>query len=153
MALVRWQPRSALRRWSPYHEFEDVQSEMNRLFDWAFGRHGDQVSAWMPTLDVYEKDDKFHIHADLPGLKREEIDITVDGSTLTISGEKRKDNETKEDGYYCAERFYGKFRRSVDLPSSVDTSKVEAKYKDGVLEITVPKSEAARPKQIKVQAQ
>jgi len=153
MTLVRWQPRSALRRWRPYRGFDDLQSEMNRLFDWADWRHGrDADGAWMPAVDVYEEGDNFHIHADLPGLKRDEIDITVDGKTLTISGEKKSERETKDDSYYCAERFYGKFTRSIDLPSSVDTSKIEAKYKDGVLEVSLPKTEEARPKQIKIQS-
>jgi HSP20 family protein len=126
---------------------------MNRLFDWAFGRHGGEGtygSDWMPAVDVYEEGDSFHIRADLPGLKRDDIDITVDGNTLTISGEKKHEKETKEDSYYRAERFYGKFSRSVDMPSTVDTTKIEAKYKDGVLEIALPKSETARPKQIKI---
>lgn len=153
MTLVRWQPRSAVRRWGPYRDFEDVQGEMNRLFDWAFGRRGDEGSfggSWMPAVDVYEEGDSFHIHADLPGLKRDDIDITVDGNTMTISGEKKRENETKEDGYYRAERYYGKFSRSIDMPVTVDTSKIDAKYKDGVLEIVLPKSETARPKQIKI---
>ena len=155
MTLVRWQPRSAVRRWTPYRDFEDAQSEMNRLFGWAFGHHGSEGTwdgIWAPAVDVYEEGDTFHIHADLPGLKRDEIDVTVDGNTMTISGEKKKEHETKEDSFYRAERFYGKFSRSIDLPSSVDTSKIDATYKDGVLEIAVSKSEAARPKQIKIQS-
>ena len=153
MTLVRWQPRGAMRRWSPYLDFEDLQSEMNRLFDWTVRRRGSDIDgAWMPAVDVYEEGDSFRIHADLPGLKRDEIDITIDGKTLTISGEKKRESETKEDGYYRAERFYGRFSRSIDLPSSVDTSKIEAKYKDGVLEVTLSKSEEARPKQIKIQS-
>ena len=150
MTLVRWQPRRALRHWSPYPDVEGVQGEMNRLFGWAFGRHledGSFGGSWMPAVDVY---DNFHIHVDLPGLKRDGIDVTVDGNTLTISGEKKRENETKEDGYYRAERYYGKFSRSIDLPSTVDATKIEAKYKDGVLEVALPKSETARPKRIKI---
>ena len=155
MTLVRWQPRSAMRRWTPYSNFEDVQSEMNRLFDWAFGRRGGEGTwdgAWAPAVDIYEEGDKFHVHVDLPGLKRDDIDVTIDSNTMTISGEKKKEHETKEDSYYRAERYYGRFSRSIDLPSSADTSKIDAKYKDGVLEVAIPKSEEARPKQIKIQS-
>ena len=142
-----------MRRWSPYRDFEDVQSEMNRLFGWALGRHeteGAFGGGWTPAVDVFENGDSFHIHADIPGLKKDDIDVTVDGNTLTISGEKKKANETKEDGSYRAERYYGKFSRSIELLSTVDTTKIEAKYKDGVLEVALPKSETARPKQIKI---
>lgn len=149
MSLVRWQPRFGMRRWHPHHELSD----MNRLFNWAFGGRGD-VSAlssnWLPAVDVYEDDDAFHIRADLPGLKSEDIDITLDNNTLSISGEKKNENETKEENVYRSERYYGKFLRSIELPSAVDTSKIEANYKNGVLEIAVPKTEEARPKQIKI---
>ena len=155
MSLVRWQPGFGVRRFTPHHELADMHSDMGRLFNWAFGGRGDVsalTSDWMPAIDVYEDDNAYHVRADLPGLKRDEIDITLDNNTLSISGEKKDGNETKSENVYRAERYYGKFLRSVELPSVVNTEKIEAQYKDGVLEIVVPKSEEARPKQIKIES-
>jgi HSP20 family protein len=132
----------------------DIQGEMNRLFDWAFGRRGDEgmlESDWAPAVDVFEENDRYHVHVDLPGLKRDDIDVTVQGDVLTVSGEKKRESETKGEDYYRCERYYGKFSRSLTLPTSVDSTKIEAKYKDGVLELSIPKTEQARPKQIKIE--
>jgi HSP20 family protein len=154
MAMIRWQPRGAMRQWAPFRDIEQFQQEMNRLFDWTFGRHGSDdlwEGSWSPAVDVVQDSDRFHVRVDLPGMKREEIGITLNGDTLTITGEKKRENEVKEDSYFRAERYYGKFSRSLTLPSSVDANKIEATYKDGVLDITIPRSEEAKPKQIKIQ--
>ena len=108
-------------------------------------------AGWNPAVDVYEDGDRYHVHVDLPGMQRADIAITVKGDTLTISGEKKREKDTKEEDYYRAERYYGKFSRSLTLPSTVDAGKIEAKYKDGVLEVHIPKTEEARPKQIKIE--
>jgi HSP20 family protein len=126
---------------------------MNRLFDVAFGGRGGEGmldTSWNPAVDVFEEGDRYHVHVDLPGMKRDDIEITVQGDTLMISGEKKRETETKEEDFYRAERYYGKFSRSLTLPASVDASKIDAKYKDGVLEVLIPKTEEARPRQIKV---
>jgi HSP20 family protein len=101
---------------------------------------------------MYEKDDKFVVRAELPGMKREEIDVSVVGNTLTISGERKAETEVKDEDYYRCELCYGKFSRSIGLPSAVDPTKVEAEYENGILEITLPKVEAAKPKKISVKA-
>jgi HSP20 family protein len=129
---------------------------MNRLFDWTFGAGtGESMldgGLWAPAVDIVQEGDRFRVRADLPGMKREEIEVTVNGDTLTISGEKKRESETKQESQFRAERYYGKFSRSLTLPSSVDPSKVEATYRDGVLDISVPKSEEARARSIKIQA-
>lgn len=154
MSLVRWQPRSALRPWSPLHEMENFQQEMDRLFGWAFGRGGESFldGAWSPAVDVVQQDDHYQVRVDLPGMKRDDIDVTIHGNTLTISGEKKRQSETKEENLYRAERYYGKFSRSLTLPTAVDAEKIAATYRDGVLEIKVPKTEEARARMIKIES-
>jgi len=109
-------------------------------------------SRW-PTIDVGETENEFVIKADVPGCKAEDIDISVSGNTLTISGEKKEEVEKKEKGYYHVERSYGAFRRDIMLGSEVDPANVEAECKDGVLSITVPKSEKAKPAKVKVKGE
>jgi HSP20 family protein len=156
MSIIRWQPRATLRPWSSLQEIETMQREMARLFDWTFGQEqGDGMphdGTWAPAVDVVQETDRFRVRADLPGMKREDIEVTINGDTLTISGEKKQESEAKKEGVYRAERYYGKFSRSLTLPSSVDASKIEATYRDGVLDISVPKSEAAQARSIKIQA-
>lgn len=155
MALVRWQPRGSLSAWNPFRELEEMRNEMSRVFGWPAGRgesDGLFESIWSPPVDIAQEGDHYIVKADLPGMKKDEIEITLNGDTLTISGEKKKENETKEDNYYRSERYYGRFSRSLALPSTVDANKIEASYKEGVLSVTIPKSEEARPKQIKIQS-
>ena len=104
----------------------------------------------MPPIEMFEKEDKFIVKAELPGMKKEEIDISVVGDTLTIKGERRAETETKEEDYYCCERSYGSFVRSITLPTAVDTKKVAATYEDGVLEISLPKAAEAKPKKVEI---
>ena len=155
MTLVRWQPKGAMRAWSPFREIDQLQGEMGGLFDWAFGRSGGSLlteSGWAPPIDVLQDEDAFRVQVDLPGMKKEEIEITLDDNTLTIRGEKKRESETKEDDYYRTERFDGTFSRSLVLPSATDANKIEATYRDGVLDVVIPKSEEAKPKQIKIQS-
>ena len=107
-------------------------------------------SAWSPAVDVYDNKDNLVIKADLPGIKQNEINVSVEDDILTIKGEKKKETEVKEDNFYRLERAYGSFERSFTLPTNVDASKIKAAYKDGVLELTLPKKEETKPKQIKV---
>ena len=106
----------------------------------------------MPHIDVFEKGDNLIIKAELPGMKEEDIDVSVVGDMLTIRGEKKAESEIKDEDYYRCERTYGSFYRSVSLPSGVDSSKIEANYEDGVLEVTLPKSPEVKPKKIAVSA-
>ena len=106
---------------------------------------------WYPTLDVEEDKESITIKADLPGLRKEDISITVDGNILTIRGERKSETEKKEKDYHRAERFYGVFERSLDLGTSVDQSKIKAKYSEGVLEVILPKTEKAESKQVVIE--
>lgn len=130
------------------------KSNIDDLFDSFFNRGWDlpvsaQASVW-PAMDIVEKDKEVAIKAELPGCKPDDIDISVNGNILTISGEKKEEKEDKDKGYYYAECSYGTFKRDINLPSDVDADKVDANYKDGILNVTIPKSEKAQTKKIKV---
>ena len=130
--------------------FEDFSSRpFPRLWRPGFGRLR-PISLEAPALDVYEQKDDMIIKAEMPGLTKDEIDITIDGNTLTIKGEKKKEEEVKEEDYYRCERTYGAFSRSVELPMAVQTDKVNASFKNGVLEIRLPKTEEAKKNVVKV---
>lgn len=154
MTMVRWQPRGLMTPRNSMHDLDTFRQEMNNLMDWAFGRGWTDnllESSWVPPVDVLQESDRFRVRVDLPGVKKDDIEITLHGDTLTIKGEKKRESETKEDDVYRAERTYGGFTRSMTLPAAVDASRIEASYKDGVLEVVIPKSEEAKPKQIKIQ--
>jgi len=131
MTMERWRPTRGLTPWSPFREFE----EMERRFDEMFGRSllpsiwrrlpAEQMT-WAPTIDVFEKDDKFVVKAEIPGMKEDDINVLVEGDMLNIRGEKKTESEVKEEDYYHCERSYGSFFRSVTLPSTVDASKIGA---------------------------
>jgi len=155
MTMERWRPSRGLRHWGPFAGLD----EMNRRCEEAFGhpflpslwwRRVPTEAEWMPPIEMFEKEDKFIVKAELPGMKKEEIDISVVGDTLTIKGERRAETETKEEDYYCCERSYGSFVRSITLPTAVDTKKVAATYEDGVLEISLPKAAEAKPKKVEI---
>ena len=106
---------------------------------------------WLPAVDVLEGKDKLTVKAELPGFKREDLDVSVHESNLILSGERKSDEERKDGEFYRSERFYGRFHRSIPLPFPVETDKIEARYSDGVLTVTLPKSEQAKSKQIEVE--
>ncbi len=154
--LERWKPQTGtLTRCDPFSELLDMRREMDRLFGSFVGGTPASMAVaegvWAPAVDVCETKDGFLVKAELPGMKQEDIQITIVENTLTLKGERRQENEVKDGGYTRIERAYGTFQRALALPSVVDASKVRAKYKDGVLEIELPKKEEAKPKEIKVQ--
>jgi len=133
---------------------DEVSELFDRFFaDWdlAWPLSGERY--WWPAVDVVETDDEVIVKAELPGMKSEDIEISVLNNTLTLSGEKKESQEEKGKGYYHVERRYGKFRRDIPLPTSVDADRVEAKFKDGVLTVTLPKTEQAKPKRIEVKTE
>ena len=107
---------------------------------------------WTPAVEVFDKDDRLVVKAEIPGMKEEDIDVSVEDNTLTIRGERKAETEVKEEDYYCCERSYGTFFRSMSLPSKVDAEKIEANYEDGVLEVTLPKASEVQSKKVKVSA-
>lgn len=136
--------RSILTDQPSFVRITDLSDELNRLF-------GTQAAhAWSPALDVYEDKDNFVVQAELPGLKREDIEVSLHDGTLTISGERKAEQRSDDAEIYRAERHVGRFQRTVGLPTTVDTDKVKAGYTDGVLTVTLPKTEEAKPKKIDV---
>jgi HSP20 family protein len=147
MTLVRWS--------DPYREFAHLQDRINRVFGEAYGRRDDEglltSGTLIPPVDIYQNgDQELVLKAELPDMTREDIDITVDNGTLTIKGEKKLATDIKEDSFHRVERRYGAFSRSFSLPQTVDTAKVAAEYRNGVLTVRLPLREEAKPRQIKV---
>lgn len=121
-----------------------------RLIERTFGR--ERQAPWMPAMDVYETDEKVVVAVELPGLSAEDVDVSVEDSTLTVSGSREFSSEVEEESYHRIERRYGTFSRAVTLPPQVDTSKVDARFEEGVLTVDVPKIEKAKPKRIQIKA-
>lgn len=152
MSIIRYQ-EPELASWSPFDRLSTLRDEMNRLFDVSFpsfGRDAGLLSGWSPALDVYQDKDSVYVKAELPGLKKEEIEISLQNGVLAISGERKHNEEKKEGETFRSERYFGRFHRSVTLPTPVNSGAVSASYKDGVLTVTLPKAEEAKPKQIEV---
>ena len=144
-----------LVRWNPFGEMTAVQNRINRMLNepyWLTGRMDDDtgMGRWNPAVDLYEKDDYFVIKAELPGVDKKDIAIDLKDRVLTLSGERSYENEVKEDSYYRRERSYGKFQRAFTLPAEVDSDKIKAEFKDGLLRIEVPKPEEQKPKQVTI---
>jgi HSP20 family protein len=141
---------TTLVRWEPFREIAQMQSEMGRLFDGLFEGRGRGTQGWVPALDVWETETEVVYAFDLPGLSEDEISIEVADDTLTVTGERRRATEEKTDRFFRYERRYGSFSRAVGLPAGVDDAKIAAAYKDGVLEVRVPKPEEAKPRRIQL---
>jgi HSP20 family protein len=154
MAIEVWRPRRGLARWDPFREMEDVSSYWNNLFgENMFPSMWSRIPSareWLPALDVYEKDNKLIVKAELPGMKEDDISVSVEGNSLVIKGNKEFEKEVKDEDYYHCERSYGSFYRAVPLPAEVDKDKIEADYEDGVLEVTLSKLPEKKTKKVKV---
>ncbi len=151
----------AIEKWRPGEEFSGIERVMDEMLrypsvSWrrplTWWRVPTEAVGWVPAVEVYEKADKFVVRTELPGMKKEDIEVSVVGDTLTIGGERKAESEVKDEDYYRCELCYGKFSRSVGLPAAVDSAKVDASYENGILEITLPKVEAAKPKKVTVKA-
>jgi HSP20 family protein len=143
----------AVVRWEPVRDLLALQDRMNRLFhetrtrsdeDWALG------GSWAPAVDIFEKDGNIVLKAELPGLDPKDVDIRVENNVLSLRGERKFENEVQQESYHRVERSYGTFSRSFTLPSVVDTGNIKAEYRDGVLRVTLPKREEAKPRQIQI---
>jgi len=152
MAIVRFRPFS--QAVDSFRDFGDMQAEVNRLFDNFLGRPAQQPGSmervWAPAVDMFETKDALMVAAELPGLDEKDIHLSIIGDVLSVRGERQWNQEVKQESYYRGERWYGKFERSLPLPMPVQADKVTAKYRDGVLTITLPKVEEIRPKEIKI---
>lgn len=151
MSLVRWNPARELATWPS--DLFGIQREMNRMFDGFFRGSGDEdyaISSWTPAVDIAEHDDEYLVKVELPGVNKDEVKLTLENNILTIRGEKKQEKETKKENYHRVERSYGSFQRSFTLPAAVKSDKIDASYKDGILTVSLPKAEEAKPKQIEV---
>jgi HSP20 family protein len=133
-----------------WKEFSALSSRLNRLLDTPHEDSSDFLGTWNPSVDIFDKGGEVVIHAEVPGMKKEDIDVRVENNVLTIRGKKERRDEVKEEGYYRTERQYGSFSRSFSLPTTVEVSKIAAEYRDGVLTLRLPKAEEAKPRQIEV---
>ena len=147
----------AIVRWEPIRDLVSIQDRMNRIFqdafrgvpaseeDWALGGN------WAPPVDIYEHEGNLVLKAELPGIDPKDVDVRVENNVLTLQGERKFESEVKREEYHRVERAYGTFSRSFTLPNVVDTGNIKAEFKDGVLRVTMPKREEAKPKQISIQ--
>jgi HSP20 family protein len=145
----------AIVRWEPLREFSTLQNEMNRLFNTVFdapapGSNGNTMRRWMPAMDLVESGDHFVLRADLPGLDESDVKIELEDTTLTISGERKAEHESKDEGYYRLERAFGGFSRTLQLPKGIDPEAVTASFDRGVLEVHIPKPEERKPRRITI---
>jgi len=151
-SLIRWN-RPELTGWPAFGRLTDLRDEIDRLFEsplTEMARSARLFSGWNPALDLYEDKDSLVVKVELPGMKREDIDVSLHEGSLSISGERKSEEKHQEADVYRTERFFGRFQRTVTLPAPVAADKVKAAYKDGILTITLPKTEEAKPKRIDV---
>jgi HSP20 family protein len=141
-----------IARWNPSQQLAAAREPMYRLFDTFFSNGGEDLASrtWTPPVDIQETDDSYRIHAELPGLTKDDIQITLENNVLRLSGERKFEKDVKEENYHRIERTYGTFSRSFALPTLVSSDKVEAKFENGVLSILVPKAEQAKPRHIAI---
>lgn len=146
----------AIQRWDPFRDLTTLQERMNRLFEESLSRsrggEEDTVAGWTPAVDIYETDNEIVIKAELPEIDKKDLDVHLENNTLTIHGERRFSDEVKRENYHRIERAYGSFARSFALPNVVDSEKVDASFKDGVLKLVLHKKEGTRARSIKIEA-
>ena len=150
--------KELVRYRGPFQELDRMRSEMDRLWDSFFEdrptvRRGDWMGEWLPSLDFSETKNEFVVKAEVPGMSPKDIDISMTNGVLTIHGEKKQEKEEKEENYHFVERNYGSFSRSIRLPGEVQGDKIKAACKDGVLKVTLPKSEESKKKELKIKVE
>jgi HSP20 family protein len=143
----------AIVRWEPFQGLVTTQDRFNRLFNQTFsnvfGEEDGKLGTWSPAVDIYENEQSIVLKAELPGIDPKDVDVRVENNTLFLKGQRKFENEVKEENYHRIERSYGSFTRTFALPSTVNAEKVAAEYKGGILTLTMPKRE--EPKTIKIQ--
>jgi HSP20 family protein len=148
MNLIQFQ-RTPLNAWSGVGRLPDLCDEVERLFH-SPSRTANASTPWVPALDVYEQKDNYLVQVELPGVNKDDVKLSLEQGTLTITGERKGDVKEETAEAYHVERFQGRFQRTVNLPESIASDKVTAQYKDGVLTVTLPKREEAKPRQIDI---
>ncbi len=144
-----------LTPWRPFGELRTLRREMDKLWEEFFGNQQltSSETAWMPAIDISETKDAIVVRAEVPGMKAEDIEINLTGDILTIKGEKKHESEEKDENFHRIETRYGAFQRVIRVPVTVDSNKIQAKYEKGILKVTLPKREEAKPKQIEVKVE
>jgi HSP20 family protein len=154
MAMVRRRPFGSVACWDPFRNLVDVQSEVNHLLDTFAGRQPvgamERSRSWLPAVDMHETKDSLVLKVELPGVRDGDVAVSIIGDLLTIKGERRWDDDVKDQKFLHVERAHGQFERLIQLPMAVQADKVKASYRDGVLEITLPKVEEMKPRNIKI---
>ena len=144
----------AIVKWEPFRDLMTARKDFDRLFREAFsplfGETELSTRSWAPAVDIYETDNDIVLKAELPGVDPKDVEVRVEDNTLYLKGERKHEKEVKEQNYHRVERSYGSFARSFSLPNSINADKVKAEYKDGLLTLTLPKREEAKPKTIKI---
>jgi HSP20 family protein len=158
MAITRWEPFQDLERWDPFRwepfrEIETLQRQMNRLFDRLMpsGDGERRALAFMPSAEMEETADEFHLKLEVPGLEPKDISIEVTENSISITGERKEETRTEEKGMFRSEFHYGRFERVIPLPAHIQSDKVKAEYKNGILNLTLPKVEQEKRKAVKVE--
>src|SRR4030043_1356953 len=152
--LERWRPTLGIRPWRPFGSLDEMERLMDDMlrrppFGLRWGKEGE--TAWAPALEVYEKDDQFVVRAELPGVEKKDFKVTTTEDSLTIEGERKSETEVEEENYHRCEMSYGRFSRSLILPPTVDKSRIDAKYENGILELTLPKIPEPNPQEIEIE--
>lgn len=152
MAIIRRSPLSELAHWEPFREVERLQSEMNRLFEQFMPTGNGHLTSvdFMPSAEIDESPSEFHLKLEVPGMEADDIEVEVTDNRVTVKGERKSESKTEEEGLIRSEFHYGKFERSMALPGKVEAEGVKAEYKNGVLNLTVPKVAEAEKKSVKV---
>jgi HSP20 family protein len=141
-----------LERWEPFRDMLNLRADMDKVFKSFFsGFPEEKEGYWAPIIDIEEDKDNFVVKVEIPGMKKDDIKVAVHGNILTVSGERKHEQDVKDKTYHRIERAYGRFSRTITLPSEVDADTIKASYKDGLLKINLPKPESKKPKQIDVE--
>jgi len=152
-SLTKWDP---FKDWDPVRELDEFQNRLSSFFGRQPARRGGEgmfTSEWAPSVDVIEDEKEFVVKAELPEVKKEDVHVTVENGVLTIQGERKFENEKKTKRFHRSERAYGSFIRSFSLPEGADSARLRAEFKDGLLQVHMPKSEKAKPKHIEVKVE
>jgi len=144
----------AVIRWDPFRDLVTLREKMNRLFEDTFTARGDEKDLisgnWSPSVDIYETENALVLTAEIPGIEEKDVEIKIENNTLTVSGERKFEKETKEENYHRIERAYGSFCRSFTLPNYINHDKIEAEHDSGILRITMPKKSELKPRKVKI---
>ncbi len=149
----------ALIKWDPFADLLSIQEKMNKLFEDTLHRSGSfdadeefRMANWIPPVDIYETTDEIILKAELPEVKKDEVEINVDNNILTLTGKREFEKETEKENFHRIERSYGGFKRSFNLPATIDQEKIDADFKNGILKITMRKKEESKPRQIEIKS-